>query len=416
MNRSESLRLGILAAALLAATNAAAQETPNVSFSGYATLGISHSDNREADYLADVFKPNGPGHTHSWSADVDSRAGIQATANLTSKMSAVLQVITQQNYQGSYRPAVEWANVKFQATPDIAVRGGRVVLPVFMVTDYRRVGYANVWVRPPVELYSLVPITTIDGADGAWRTSVGSAGNTLQATFGRADAKFPNSSGFDAGTAEIRNAFAVADTIEYGACTFRVNYGQADLTVQALAPLFDAYRQFGPPGEAIASRFDVHDRKVDFVGIGASYDPGKWFVMAEAARFDTHSVLGSKRAWYASAGYRLGAFTPYATFARVSAGSSTSDPGLSPAGLPPQAAAVATMLNARLNQTLSLLTQQRTVSVGMRWDVLRNVALKAQYDRIKTEDGSFGTFGNFQPGFVPGTRVGVFSAVADILF
>jgi hypothetical protein len=416
MNRSESFRLGILAAALLAATCAAAQETPNFSFSGYATFGISHSDNRDADYLADIFKPNGPGYTRGWSADVDTRAGIQATANITSKVSAVLQVITQQNYQGSYRPAVEWANVKFQATPDLAVRAGRVVLPVFMVTDYRRVGYANTWVRPPVELYSLVPITTIDGADGSWRTQLGNAANTLQATVGRADAKFPNSSGFEAGTAEVRNAFAAANTIEYGPATLRVNYGQADLTVQALAPLFDAYRQFGPPGAALADRFDVRGRKADFVGVGASYDPGKWFVMAEAARFNTHSVLGTKRAWYVSGGYRAGAFTPYATFARVSAGSPTSDPGLSTLGLPPEAAAVAGMLNAALNHTLGLLTQQSTVSVGVRWDVFRNVAIKAQYDRIRTENGSFGTFGNFQPGFVPGSRAGVFSAVADILF
>src|SRR4051812_42720309 len=113
MNRSETLRLTLAAAAVLAAS-AHAQETPNVSFSGYATLGAAHSDNRDADYLADVFKPNGPGHTHAWSWDVDSRAGLQATANLTSRISAVVQVITQQDYRNSYRPAVEWANVKYQ--------------------------------------------------------------------------------------------------------------------------------------------------------------------------------------------------------------------------------------------------------------------------------------------------------------
>lgn len=415
MSRSETLRLTLAAAALVAA-HAHAQETPNVSFSGYATIGASHSDNRSADYLPDAFKPNGPGHTHAWSWDVDSRAGVQATANLTPKLSAVLQVITQQDYRNTYRPSVEWTNIKYQFTPELAARAGRVVLPVFMVTDYRRIGYANPWVRPPVELYSLVPITTIDGADGAWRARFGDITNTLQVTVGRADAKFPNASGFDAGTAEVRKAVAVVDTFEYGYTTLRLNYGQANLTIRALAPLFDAFRQFGPPGAAIAERFDLDGRTADFVGLGINYDPGTWFAMAEAAQFNTHSVLGSKRAWYASAGYRFGAFTPYATFARISAGSATSDPGLSTAGLPPQAAATAAVLNANLNHTLALLTQQRTVSAGVRWDVTRNVALKAQYDSIRPEHGSSGTFGNFQPSFVPGTRVGVFSAVADILF
>lgn len=416
MNGSESFRFGALAAALVAAAPALAQQLPNVSFSGYATLGIAHSNNRDADYLSDVFKPNGPGHSRAWSADVDSRAGIQATANVTSKLSAVLQVVTQQGYDNSYRPTVEWANVKYQITPDVALRAGRVVLPVFMVTDFRRVGYANPWVRPPVELYSLVPITTIDGADGAWRTSFGETRNTLQATYGRTDAKFPNASGFEAGTAEVRNAFAVADTVELGSASLRVNYGRADLTVAALAPLMDGLRQFGPRGIALADRYDVNGRKVDFLGVGATYDPGKWFVMAEAARFDTHSLLGAKRAWYASGGYRFGAFTPYVTFSRVRAASATSDAGLPLAGLPPQAAATAAVLNTMLNKQLARVTQQRTVSAGVRWDVGRNVALKVQYDQIRTGDTSFGTFGNVQPGFLPGTRVGVLSAVADILF
>lgn len=415
MNRSEMLRLSLAVAALFAA-HAQAQETPNVSFSGYATIGVAHSDNRDADYLADVVKPNGPGYTREWSPDVDTRAGIQATANLTMKLSAALQVITQQNYTNSYKPSVEWANVKYQFTPEIAARAGRVVLPIFMVTDYRRVGYANPWVRPPVELYSMIPITTADGVDGAWRTSFGEVTNTLQGMFGRASLKFPDASGFEAGKAEARSLFALSNTLEYGSTTLRLNYGQADLTVAALDPFFDAYRQFGPPGEAIASRFDVHGRKVDFIGVGVSYDPGKWFAMAEAAQFATHSVLGTKRAWYASAGYRFGSITPYATYAQISSASASSDPGLPLAGLPPQAAATAAFLNDNLNRTLSLITQQRTVSVGVRWDVLRNVALKAQYDSIRPDDSSFGTFGNIQPGFLPGTRVGVFSAVADILF
>src|SRR4051812_42480980 len=88
-----------------------------------------------------------------------------------------------------------------------------------MVTDSRRVGYANPWVRPPVEVYSLVPVTYSDGVDGAWRTGVGPATNTVQATFGRWKSDFGNASGFDAGTAEARKIMAVNDSIEWGAFT-----------------------------------------------------------------------------------------------------------------------------------------------------------------------------------------------------
>src|SRR5438105_13944045 len=120
----------------------AAAETA-VSFSGYGTVGAVHSDNDQGDYLVDAFKPNGPGASHSWSADVDSRFGAQVSAQFTPQISAVLQVLSQQRFDNSYRPTVEWANLKYDVTPDLSVRAGRVVLPVFMVTDSRRVGYAN---------------------------------------------------------------------------------------------------------------------------------------------------------------------------------------------------------------------------------------------------------------------------------
>src|SRR5665213_3993482 len=158
-------------AALLAATAVRADEgtAPMFSFSGYGTLGVVHSDESGADYLADAFKPSGPGATRAWSADVDSRIAGQVNANFTSRLSAVVQVISQQRYDNSYRPTVEWANLKYQVTPDFSVRAGRIVLPVYMVTDSRRIGYANPWVRPPVEVYSLVPVTSNDGVDMSYR-------------------------------------------------------------------------------------------------------------------------------------------------------------------------------------------------------------------------------------------------------
>jgi len=165
-------RLLALAACVALAT--AANAEPTFSFSGYGTLGVVHSDNDQADYLADVFKPNGPGATRSWSPDVDSRLGAQVSATFTPSLSAVIQVLAQQRYDNSYTPVVEWANVKWAITPDASVRLGRMVLPVFMVTDSRRVGYSNPWVRPPVEVYSLVPVTSHDGIDGSFRFAAGS--------------------------------------------------------------------------------------------------------------------------------------------------------------------------------------------------------------------------------------------------
>jgi Gram-negative porin len=411
--------IGIVAgiASLGIAAARADDATPSFSLSGFGTLGMVHSDNDHADYLVDAFHPNGPGFTRSWSADPDSRVGAQLTGNITLKLSVVLQVVSQQRYDNSYRPGVEWANVKFQASPDFSIRAGRIVLPVFMATDSRHVGYANPWVRPPVEVYSLVPVTSSDGVDASYRLRLGGeTNNTFQATFGSSETKFPGGAGLGTGTAKVRRIVALVDTVESGFASARIIYGQASLTVPEYAQLFDAFRQFGPQGDAIASRYEVQDRLVKFVGVGATYDPGTWFASGEWAKFDTHSALGAKSAWYVSGGPRLGKFTPYATYARIKADGNTSDPGLDLAGLPPQAVPLAAFLNATLNSQLDAIPRQSTLSVGVRWDFWRNAALKVQYDRVGLAAGPHGTFGNVQPGFETGGKVQLFSAAVDFLF
>jgi len=415
-NRLRSAAVLSLAFASVAAPPAKADDRPLFSFSGYGTIGAAHSSNDQADYLVDEFKPNGPGHTRRWSADVDTRLGLQGLAQFTPQLSAVVQVITQQRYDDTYRPEVEWANVKYQATPDFSVRAGRVVLPIYMVTDSRRVGYANPWVRPPVEVYSMVPVTHVDGIDANYRALVGDTTARLEVTVAQSDSHFPGASGFTPGVAKARGIFALVGTVERGFATFRANWGRADLTIDSFGPFADAFRQFGPVGEDIVNRYSVDRRNVDFIGLGATYDPGRWFVTGEWAKFDTHSILGDKSAWYVSGGHRFGKWTPYLTYAAIKADSRTSDPGLPLAGLPPQAAATAAFLDQTLNQTLGLIPQQHTASIGVRWDFARSAALKLQLDEVRVDSGSRGTFGNFQPGFAPGSSARIFSAVVDFVF
>jgi hypothetical protein len=411
-----SFRLAAFVAVALAPALSLAQSWPQLTFSGYGTLGAAHSDNDQADYLVDAFKPNGPGYTRDVSWDVDSRLGLQAAARFTPSVSAVVQVLVQQRHDNSYRPVVEWANLKFDATPDLALRAGRMVLPVYMVTDSRRVGYANPWVRPPVEVYSMVPVTSIDGADAIWRTPLAGGTNTMQLTLGRSSSDFPDASGFDAGTAEARKIVAFVDNFEIGAFTLRGSYGEAKLTIEAYREAFAVFRQFGPAGEAIADRYVPDDRRVTFVGVGATYDPGPWFATGEYARFNTRSIVGHRSAWYLSGGARLGKFTPYATYARIDSESDTSDAGLPVAALPAPLQPTAAMLNAALNAQLNALPRQNTLSLGVRWDFYRNAALKVQYDQVSLADGSFGTFGNVQPGFRFGGKVRIFSAAVDFVF
>ncbi len=161
------------------------------------------------------------------------------------------------------------------------------------------------------------------------------------------------------------------------------------MTIASFNALFDAFRQFGPQGVALADKYDSDAKPYSVIAVGADYDPGAWFVMGEWGKADTHSSIGKLTGWYVSGGYRFRT-------------------GLAAPG--------AAGLNAALNSILSTKPVQNTVSVGGRWDFMKNTAFKLQYDHTRIGTGSTGILNNIQPGFQPGGKVNVFSATIDFVF
>jgi len=386
------------------------------SFGGFGTFGVVHSDESRADFTGTATQAVGAGYTHSVSAAVDSRFGGQLSATFSPQLSAVLQVISEQNYDDSYRPHVEWANIKYQFTPEFSLRVGRTAVSTYLVSDYRRIGYANPWVRPPLEVYTLVPITGNDGIDMTYRLAIGGLTHTFQALTGRANTKFPIPNDGGSETVTARDQLVLVDSLHYGSATVRLSYSHGHVTIPQLRPLFDAFRQFGPPGEAIADRYDDRGRLIRFLGVSASYEPGDWFAMGEWGRVITHSIYNDRTGWYISGGHRFRQVTPYLNYGELKANKNISDPGLSLSGLPPAVAMAAGELNGALNAGLAAHGPQTTISLGARWDFFRNVALKVQYDHVRLANHSQGTLTNLQPGFQLGSSVDVVSATMDFVF
>ena len=123
-----------------------------------------------------------------------------------------------------------------------------------------------------------------------------------------------------------------------------------------------------------------------FTGIGLSIDRGNWLASMEYTKRKTDTYISDTTGWYASAGYRLGKFTPYLAVSKISVDKRHTNPLLAMApGVPPFSPYVTQFL-ATQN------TEQRTTSLGVRWDVLSNVAIKAQWDRIVKPADSVGMF------------------------
>lgn len=401
------------AMALLAAPARAdhREEAARWTFGGFGSAALTHSNERQANFTASVLNPGRAGRDRRWSADVDSRLGAQLGVELDAHWSAVLQVVAERAPTHDYAPRVEWANVKYQATPDLGVRVGRIASPLFLAGDYRKAGYALPWVRPPVEMYGAMPISHSDGVDAAYRWTLGDVKNRTQVFAGRTRQEVQ-----DDRYAKARGIAGLSNTATRGPLSVRAVLLRASVSVDLTRPLSDGLRRFGPAGAALAGRYELIDKRTTAGSVGASYDPGDWFLMAEVARINTRSFVGDRTAGYVSGGYRLGAWAPYATRAMVRANTATAIAGLPLEGLPPGAAAAAAALNAGLNAALRGVGAQSTASAGVRWDFLPSAALKLQYDRVRPRDGTNGMLIDVQPGFRSDRAFGVTSVSLDFVF
>jgi opacity protein-like surface antigen len=400
-------------AVLLALGGAACAETvpPGWTFSGFGSVGVVHSDERQGDFTASIMKGNGAGRTASWSPHVDSKLGGQVDLNFNPRWSAVLQVVTEQHLDNSYKPRVEWANVKYQVTPELALRVGRIALPMFIAADYRKVGYAYPWVRTPLEVYGVLPLGNSDGADLSWRWNGESLRSTTQVLYGRTDVPL-----FDGARLRGHRIAGLSHTVEQGALSARASVITSRLSVSLFPELFDALDGFGPQGRDMARRLRIDDKRASAMSIGLNYDPGQWFAMAEAGRSKVDGYLGSTRSAYLSGGWRHRNLTPYATWARVWGRLPAGAAALPLAGLPASYAAAGATLNTAVATMLRAVPSQSTLGAGLRWDLASNLALKLQHERVTTRSGSRGMFINTVRDYQSGHTAQVTSAALDFVF
>jgi hypothetical protein len=423
------LNAGVLIALLCPGVGAAADDSSASMFSlhGFGTLGVVHADEQYADFVGNSFQPNGAGYTRAWAPGVDSLLGLQLNVQATSQLLAVVQVVSQHRYNNTWTPQLEWANVKYQFTPDLSIRAGRFVAEPFLVSDTRLVAYTYTWIRPPIELYGMVPVTNIDGVEANYRLHSGAVAHSLSVAYGETDINFVG------GDVKARNFIQASDEMEYRDLTVRIGY--TSLRIRTNIPKFDAlfsgFEQFGVAASdsgfaatgaqaaGLGSEYlsqGATPHSYNLATIGASYDPGNWLLMSEWAKAVSEALFAGSTGWYVMGGYRFGQLTPYLSFGQVEARRKV-EPGISPAGLPPPLAQAAATLNGGL---VAVLTQfapsQSSVSVGVRWDVVKDIDLKVQYDRVRPDANSSGRLENLQPGFQPQDQVNVFSLAMDFVF
>jgi hypothetical protein len=394
---SSGFRLSPLAfAALVAcAQSAHAADGDVFSFSGFGTAGLAHSSEDQADVHPDSQTDRGVGASRSVSANLDSRLGFQVNANFTDDFSAVAQVVSEYAVTESYKPKVTLAHVKYRFTPHFSARLGRISAPLYALSEYQRVGYALPWARAPQEVYD--QLLASDGIEGLYSFNVGDTAVGVQAFYGHIGSERIKVDGFR----------GVGLQVDRGASSFHLSHvtGTLSYETSGIEQLFAFYGSLPVPQlAALAHDLDPRDKDGTFDSIGYSYDPGSWFLRAEAVHVDyTPSLVGRVDSGYLSAGLRRGKWTPSFTFAHADIDGLQRPGALDPVGL--------------LNQSVDGNNADRhSFTAALRWDVRDNVAVKLQDSYVKLHAGSYGYLDNLQPGFQPGGSYNLVSASVDFVF
>lgn len=268
--------------------------------------------------------------------DVDfaegSKLGIQGTFLLTEQTKIVAQLVARG--KDDWETEMEWAFLSHDFDNGFTGRVGRLRVPLYMYSDYLEVGYAQPWATPPSELYSIVPLTSFDGGDLIYETDLGEASLTLQASYGHAS----RDAGAAIGDVDYKNVAGASAQVGYEDWTFRTTYYQTTLDSAGTSTFFDKDKGY-------------------FAGVGLGYDNGELLVVSEFAVSDVNKMYSDTESGYLTVGYRIGAFTPYATYAFLKTTDDSERKGIAP-------------LEAAFNW------ERDAYSVGTRYDIAANLALK----------------------------------------
>lgn len=332
--RRNATALASAAALVAVAGNARAQ---HVDFSGYGTLAATYNASDLGDYRANWRQSAGARDGIDFG--VDSRLGGQANVAFSDVFSAAGQALAIRRDGKDVKLNAEWLYGQAQISSGLSVRAGRLALPTFMLSDVRNVGYAQHWIRTPAEVYLGFPVTSVDGAQVLYRTDVGGFRLTVQPTYGRAKAKVF----FDGGPLGELVGGAKWDDL----WSLNVSAEKGDWTVRGGETRSKSSLVYENAPFIPTSKFT--DK---FTSFGVQYDNGSLLVMAEFVDRATSSREFDTRAWYTSAGYRIGSWMPYASIARL----------------------------VNLGTTIKADPASRTIAAGVRWDAMQNVDVKLQVE------------------------------------
>ncbi len=381
-----------------------AETAPLVTFSGFGTVGVVHNDGNGSSFYRDITEAKGATNKGLfW--EIDSRVGVQASIQPTPQLEGVAQVVSRYRNDNNFQPELTWGFLKYSFNDIVdEVRVGRIGFDVFLAADSRDIGFSYLWVRPPVDYFGTAICPYIDGGDIIFRAPVGAGVSRLKFYTGLArqqvsslvnQTQWAGNITLNTGqTEDLSGSRVIGGMIDYQDSYWNLRFGTASVKVSNEFPVgqFDIFGTLRGTAQALvptnpslasslntlASDLSLSGKRVTFTSLEMAYEDGPLRTQMALSHYGADSLVFSPaNAGYLSVGYRYGQFTPYAVFSAVKSKRSHRADDLAGQGVDPLVSMVNFMMSTGLQS-------QRTLSLGTRYDLMSNVALKFQVDMIRS--------------------------------
>lgn len=399
--KQPKLALTVLAVLGALAAQAHADDALPITISGFGTGALTMTDTNDGLFNR-TNQVGGAGK--SARTGVDSNLGLQMTAKLSENLSLTAQGLVRKNGPSDqFAGEMAWAFAKYKINDEVAVRLGRIGLPVYMISDVRNVGYANIMMRAPNEVYRQVTADNIEGADILYQHNFGETTVTGQLAVGRT--RFHAAANYDV---EFKPAVSAQVVLENGPFTYRLGHAKAKVNLYDnanLNTLLAALNKYGLT--SVSAQLPLSDIDGTFTSAGISMDYNNIVLQGEYAKRKTETrAIQDTSSYYLMGGYRMGKFLPYVMYGDVKQDSIRSFASMPTTG---PLAGLTAAANGAIQAGL-----QSTTAIGVRWDFYKSAAFKFQIDHISTREGT-GYFVNAKPALA-GKSVNVYAAGIDFVF
>jgi hypothetical protein len=350
------------------------------SFSGFGTVGITTSDSKNYGFRQNISKRNGI-YSGDWKFEDASLIGLQLDLTFNNNFQFISQLVLKDQVEQSFNDALELGFFRYNPSPAWSFRIGRTALDLFMMTEYRNVGFAYPWAHVPIELYGIVPNQNLDGVDLAYTLDLNQNLLRLKTFFGKSDSIIVT----DRITldANLENVYGMSLEYEFGNHIMRGNYTQAktidneSYDTQQLKAFIATIPSFiWPESNKAYDILSTDGKTFKYTTLGYKYNDVNWLVQSEIAQINSNSMAVSKlNNAYINISKKFNFNDIYMGYATTN-----SYYRYFAADQPDAFKEISLIVENAMN---IYATKQYTYSLGWRWRFADNYSFKLQLDKTK---------------------------------